>query len=563
MKKLSTLIYMVVLLMGFLFLHSTVDAQDPDAPPIIYISAHLNQEAEKVSYSIDWRSTEPITGNIKYGTSLGNYTETITGNVQGSNRVVAVLTGLEYDTAYYYQVTAIDGADNQTVSGENTFSTTKRGIAVDNIEIDGITDTSAFINVNLSKEGIIKYNYGTVSDTLPNEVYSLGGGRAGAGGLVHVRKIEPLNPSTTYYIRFTASVSDSYRELYGVLDADADVTSDILTFTTLASGQIAIADNAVTSAYGCAFSISGADENTIRINKEFTTGSDIDTYFKRVYNAYYGVWNRYPRCTEMQFHYDHSTPIERLVEWLNSEALTEKFGCKISTTTAGDDTIRLSSKLTPNNSDDQYLEQVYTTYNQYWNRYPRCTEMQFHIDHSTPIDRLSAWLQENIPVEAPTAGLTSVLGNVSIMEFIEAGEVITAKTGTTLQFTDDEAIKFSGTTQPNATVILSIASQETLIATTFSNGDGDWSYTLPGPLEPGEHKVQIKIIDTKGDNISQSEAINFNVTTTNIPAATTTATTATEDSTKFGLGAKIWLTTLLVAVVLVLLIMLVAKAKKN
>lgn len=77
----------------------------------------------------------------------------------------------------------------------------------------------------------------------------------------------------------------------------------------------------ITKAYGCGFSITARKAVTkhaksIRIRKLFRQGDAIDTHLKSVYDAYKTNWKRAPRCHELQFHYDHKTPILKLVTWL-------------------------------------------------------------------------------------------------------------------------------------------------------------------------------------------------------------------------------------------------------
>lgn len=224
-----------------------------------------------------------------------------------------------------------------------------------------------------------------------------------------------------------------------------------------------------------------------------------------MYDAYNSSWGRAPRCDELQFHLDHSTPLDRLTDWLKGQAITEKFGCKISTTAGSDDTLLLQSPLTLGNDTDIYLTSVVQAYSDAWGRDPRCSELQFHLDHATPLDRLAAWLGENRPTtEASPVGKK--------VEFVEQdSKVVLEDAGAKLEFTDTDTITFAGKTAPNAFVVLTIASTESTVATTTSDADGNWSYTLPGPLEPGQHTVKVTVSDKDGKKVAESEAVPFTV----------------------------------------------------
>lgn len=268
--------------------------------------------------------------------------------------------------------------------------------------------------------------------------------------------------------------------------------------------------NYVTNAYGCDFSTSKSDENTIKVNTLFTKDSDTDKYLSQVYNLYQENWGRVPRCSEMQFHLDHSTPLDRLSEWLENQAITNKYGCDYSTTLSNENTVIVKTLFTLDSNIDKYLNQVYNAYFENWGRYPRCSEMQFHLDHSTPIDRLTKWLTENRPqVTNVNAAPTEVV--TEKIEFKETDNKVVLKDETQkLKIEQDKQLTFTGTTIPNAFVTLTISSEPT-IATTVSNDKGEWLYALPGPLEIGNHTIKIAVSDKYGKKVSESEIVKFSI----------------------------------------------------
>lgn len=72
-----------------------------------------------------------------------------------------------------------------------------------------------------------------------------------------------------------------------------------------------------------------------------------------------------------------------------------------------------------------------------------------------------------------------------------------------------EAILLSGTSIPNTSLVIYIFS-EPLVLTTKTDGDGNWTYILEDPLEPGEHQVYVTV--ENGDEVVRSEPFAFSVT---------------------------------------------------
>ena len=74
---------------------------------------------------------------------------------------------------------------------------------------------------------------------------------------------------------------------------------------------------------------------------------------------------------------------------------------------------------------------------------------------------------------------------------------------------DREGILLRGTSTPNTTILLYIFS-EPLVLTTTTDENGNWTYVLEDPLEPGEHEVFVAVEDDNGD-VVRSSAFTFNV----------------------------------------------------
>jgi beta-lactamase superfamily II metal-dependent hydrolase len=91
-----------------------------DTAPIIYDVADTN--TSRSGTTIVWSTNENSTSVLKYGTTSGTYSTTLTDNTMVVNHSVA-LTGLTQFTTYYYVVESTDSTSNTSTSQEYTFVT--------------------------------------------------------------------------------------------------------------------------------------------------------------------------------------------------------------------------------------------------------------------------------------------------------------------------------------------------------------------------------------------------------------------------------------------------------
>lgn len=74
-----------------------------------------------------------------------------------------------------------------------------------------------------------------------------------------------------------------------------------------------------------------------------------------------------------------------------------------------------------------------------------------------------------------------------------------------------DGLKISGTTKPNSRVLVYVFS-DPLVLTTTADANGNWTYTLEDPLEPGNHEVY-SVVD-RGDGVYQRSApVSFVIAT--------------------------------------------------
>jgi beta-lactamase superfamily II metal-dependent hydrolase len=90
-----------------------------DTAPILY-DIH-DQNTSRTATTIVWSSNESCDSVVKYGTSSGNYTNTVSNSSMVVNHSIS-LTNLTQFTLYYYIVESTDSTSNKTTSPEYTFA---------------------------------------------------------------------------------------------------------------------------------------------------------------------------------------------------------------------------------------------------------------------------------------------------------------------------------------------------------------------------------------------------------------------------------------------------------
>ena len=91
-----------------------------DTDPIVY-DVH-DENTTRTSTDILWSTNENANSVVKYGTTSGTYTSTVTDNTMEVNHEVS-LSSLTQFTLYYYVVESTDSDSNTTTSEEHTFVT--------------------------------------------------------------------------------------------------------------------------------------------------------------------------------------------------------------------------------------------------------------------------------------------------------------------------------------------------------------------------------------------------------------------------------------------------------
>lgn len=99
---------------------ATDESGGGDLPPIV--SNVHEQNISQTSADIVWTTNEDADSLVRYGTSSGNYTQTVSDSAMTTSHSLN-LSGLTESTTYYYQVESTDSGSNTTTSMEYSFNT--------------------------------------------------------------------------------------------------------------------------------------------------------------------------------------------------------------------------------------------------------------------------------------------------------------------------------------------------------------------------------------------------------------------------------------------------------
>ncbi len=142
---------------------------DEDEPVISSVSVAMKNDTEA---AVKWTTDEPATSQVKYATvSGGPYTLTLESTVMDTGHYV-ILTSLQQNTKYYYQVISEDINGNSGLSSEEQFTTKKdpsfqhdalAEISDISDPPEVVTDTKAVITFETDQAAQCSIEYGTQS----------------------------------------------------------------------------------------------------------------------------------------------------------------------------------------------------------------------------------------------------------------------------------------------------------------------------------------------------------------------------------------------------------------
>jgi chitodextrinase len=191
---------------------------DTVAPVISEISSS-NISSSRAT--ITWKTNEPATSEIAYGTS-SSYGSSLSRKTMSVNHELA-LKNLSADSTYHFQISSRDRSGNVSVSSDMTFVTSKESSVqpvISDIDITNIMTGSALVTWKTDKETSSKIEYGTTT--------SYGGTvSSDSMGKSHRTVLSGLSADTVYHFKITA------------IDGRGNAAVSIdTTFKTAVSGQV-------------------------------------------------------------------------------------------------------------------------------------------------------------------------------------------------------------------------------------------------------------------------------------------------------------------------------------
>ncbi len=216
----------------------TITEADITAPAISSIQP---VSIAQTTATITWTTNESSTTTVEYGLT-GSYGSTattggsVTSHTQG-------LTGLTAGTEYHYRVRSIDGAGNEAISDDATFTTSASTLdvsapIVSNIQAGSITTSGAAITWATDELATSRIEYGTTS------TYGSFTTLDGVADLTsHSVALSGLTAGTEYHYRVisadvTGNTTTSGDQTFTTSAAAADVTAPIAPVITTSSTTI-------------------------------------------------------------------------------------------------------------------------------------------------------------------------------------------------------------------------------------------------------------------------------------------------------------------------------------
>ncbi len=102
------------------------------------ISSVSSSGVSQSSATITWTTDEASTSYVEYGTTTGYGSNTTLNSTKAMSHS-QIITSLNSGTTYHYRVRSLDGAGNEAISADNTFSTTSGGDTTSPDAITGLT----------------------------------------------------------------------------------------------------------------------------------------------------------------------------------------------------------------------------------------------------------------------------------------------------------------------------------------------------------------------------------------------------------------------------------------
>lgn len=185
---------------------------DKAAPEISSVSS---SGVSQSSATITWTTDEASTSYVEYGTTT-NYGSNTTLNTTKVQSHSQTLTGLSSGTTYHYRVKSRDGAGNEAISSDNTFSTTSGG---DTTPPDAITGLAVTDKANAEQTLTLSWNQSNAPDFAGYNIYRKANASFVNVSASGVQKIKTITSRTTTTYDDNTS-TDDYTYYYAITAYD-------------------------------------------------------------------------------------------------------------------------------------------------------------------------------------------------------------------------------------------------------------------------------------------------------------------------------------------------------
>lgn len=437
------------ILLGVFAIAPFAFAADTTAPKITDLkmsAVDIYGSVPGVSFS--WKTNEKTNGKIEYGTISGSYASSAPETYTGFLKHSVAVTGLAYDTAYFFRVQVTDLSGNIANSNEFTYKTPVQNLEIASVRILDVNADSAIIQVSLNRKGVIFITAKNEAGETVGNSYYLNGEEAytDKGAIL----LKGLAPDTSY----TISVGASY-EVYNPGDPDTYPYDSItaipatkslttasvpeITKVTKSKGAVGsiiaihgknfgkdldLSSQKLIAAIGCPVDSDGAtscaaeiivwtdSEIQLRVTEKSQSGTiyllnayGYDDYLVNRGAISFLETNYFPNVAfpGPDLSDKENAMLKFSVVGISSgTAVSKAYGCGFSATARKATSryaknIRIGKSFKQGDKTDAYLKSVYDLYKTNWKRAPRCEELQFHYDHKTPLQRLTAWLKGRKP----------------------------------------------------------------------------------------------------------------------------------------------------------------------
>lgn len=186
-----------------------------DSRPPEFISGPTLVELEPRRAVIEWRTDKRASGTVNYGISTNYDLENGSATLRTTQRII--LSGLDAETTYNYEVVSVDPLGATTRTANRTF-TTPADTGITSIRVSDVSYDRALITFSTGNLTKARVEYGTSADYGSVKATS-----AGTGSATQTVQLTELTPGTEYHFRIVAEN-----------DKGALQRSNDQTFTTIA-----------------------------------------------------------------------------------------------------------------------------------------------------------------------------------------------------------------------------------------------------------------------------------------------------------------------------------------